>query len=141
MIDLMGLVTCNGNRAFDVTMLIGEGLLFNLYPAWMDAYSSSNVELKYFENPTAVAMTDLHACTQSPTLLPRDRGCHRLSLIVCCYPNTPHRRHRGLWRRDRVVDRVHHGHEAGHFGRGAGAGRGLRHRCRLQRTPATFLYL
>ena len=78
MIDLMGLVTCNGNRAFDVTMLIGEGLLFNLYPAWMDAYSSSNVELKYFENPTAVAMADLHACTQSPTLLPRDRGCHRL---------------------------------------------------------------
>jgi hypothetical protein len=63
MIDLMGLVTCNGNRAFDVTMLIGEGLLFNLYPAWMDAYLSSNIKLKYFENPTSLAIADLQACT------------------------------------------------------------------------------
>jgi hypothetical protein len=67
MIDLMGLITCNGNRAFDVTMLIGEGLLFNLYPVWMDAYLSSNVELKYFENPTSLAVADLDACTFSPS--------------------------------------------------------------------------
>jgi hypothetical protein len=65
MIDLMGLVTCNGNRAFDVTMLIGEGVLFNLYPAWMDAYLSSNIELKYFENPTSLAIADLQACTST----------------------------------------------------------------------------
>ena len=65
MIDLMGLVTCNGNRAFDVTMLIGEGVLFNLYPAWMDAYLSSNINLKYFENPTSLAIADLQACTST----------------------------------------------------------------------------
>jgi hypothetical protein len=81
MIDLMGLVTCNGNRAYDVTMLIGEGLLFNLYPAWMDSYSSSNIELKYFENPTTTAITDLIASTQ-PTTPPATSAA--AATVVCC---------------------------------------------------------
>jgi hypothetical protein len=66
MIDLLGTIKCNGVRAFAQTWLIGEGLEFNIYNAWMDAYVSSNVQLRYFENPTSVAIADLAACTASP---------------------------------------------------------------------------
>ena len=65
MIDLMGSIQCNGDRAFANTLLVGEGVFFNLYTSWMDAYLSSNIELKYFENPTALAIADLEACTPS----------------------------------------------------------------------------
>jgi hypothetical protein len=70
MIDLMGLITCNRDRAFDSTLLIGEGLLFNLYPAWMDAYLSSNIQLSYFESATATAISDFQACTDLLPPLP-----------------------------------------------------------------------
>jgi hypothetical protein len=59
MIDLMGTVLCNGERAFGLTWLIGEGLAFNLYNTWMSSYQSSNVLLRYFQNPTATAIADL----------------------------------------------------------------------------------
>jgi hypothetical protein len=59
----MGLVTCNQERAFDITLLIGEGLLFNLYTSWMDAFPSSSIQLKYFEASTSAAITDLSNCT------------------------------------------------------------------------------
>jgi hypothetical protein len=65
MIDLLGTVKCNGVRAFAETWLIGEGIEFNLYNAWMDVFTSSNVELRYFENPASVAVADLTACTAS----------------------------------------------------------------------------
>lgn len=57
---------CNGNHVFNVTMLIGKGLLFNLYLVWMDVYLLSNVQLKYFENPTSLAVTDLDTCVSAP---------------------------------------------------------------------------
>jgi hypothetical protein len=63
MIDLLGSVECNGNRAFDVTWLIGEGLAFNIYDSWMDNYQSSNILLRYFSKPPSVAIADLDACT------------------------------------------------------------------------------
>ncbi len=63
MIDLLGTVKCNGVRAFAETWLIGEGIEFNLYNAWMDVFTSSNVQLRYFANPASVAIADLTACT------------------------------------------------------------------------------
>jgi hypothetical protein len=65
MIDLLGTVKCNGVRAFAETWLIGEGIEFNLYNAWMDVFTSSNVKLRYFENSASVAIADLTACTAS----------------------------------------------------------------------------
>jgi hypothetical protein len=63
MIDLMGTVLCNGERAFGLTWLVGTGLAFNLYNTWMSSYQSSNIRLRYFANPTAVAIADLAGCT------------------------------------------------------------------------------
>jgi hypothetical protein len=87
MMDLMGTITCNGDRAFDLTELIGEGLSFNLYAAWMDAYLSSNIQLSYFENPSATAISDLEACTPTlplPLCLP---PCTHVQ--VCTFFQTP----------------------------------------------------
>ena len=58
----MGTVLCNQERAFSITWLIGEGLSFNLYTAWMADYLSDNIRLRYFENPTSIAIADMAAC-------------------------------------------------------------------------------
>ena len=69
MLDVMGKITCNGERAFALTWLVGEGLAFNLYSSWMDAYQSSNILLSYYQNPTSVAISDLAACIDTSSLI------------------------------------------------------------------------
>jgi hypothetical protein len=63
----MGNILCNQDRAFTITWLIGEGLSFNLYTVWMTEYLSSNIRLRYFQNPTSVAIADMSACTALPS--------------------------------------------------------------------------
>lgn len=63
MVDLLGTITCNGNRGFAQTWLVGEGREFNIYNVWMSVFASSNVKLRYFNNTGAAALADLSACT------------------------------------------------------------------------------
>lgn len=70
MIDLLGTVTCNGNRAFTLTWLIGEGVAFSLYDTWINAYLSSELRLRVYSNPTNVAKADLAQCA-----LPLTNSC------------------------------------------------------------------
>jgi hypothetical protein len=67
LIDLMGNIHCNQDRAFTITWLIGEGLSFNLYTVWMAEYLSGNIRLRYFQNPTSIAISDMGACMALPS--------------------------------------------------------------------------
>ncbi len=67
LINLIGTILCNQDRAFTITWLIGEGLSFNLYTVWMTEYLSSNIRLRYFQNPTSVAISDMSACKALPS--------------------------------------------------------------------------
>jgi hypothetical protein len=66
LIDNMGKIACNGERAFKLSWLIGEGLNFNLYTKWMDNYDNTKVRLRYFQGATSVAINDMAACTCPP---------------------------------------------------------------------------
>jgi hypothetical protein len=71
LIDNLGQIICNNERAFKLSWLIGEGLNFNLYTKWMDNYDSANIRLRYFQGATPVAIADMAACAfcfPSPTL-------------------------------------------------------------------------
>lgn len=69
LIDNLGRIICNNERAFKLSWLIGEGLNFNLYTKWMDNYNSANIRLRYFQGATPVAIADMAACTfYSPSI-------------------------------------------------------------------------
>jgi hypothetical protein len=48
LIDLLGAVQCNGQRAHSAEYLVGLGAPLSLYTAWSVAYSSLEVKAKYF---------------------------------------------------------------------------------------------
>lgn len=93
LIDLMGLIMCNSERAYGQTYLIGEGAQFNVYSAWMQEYASPDIRLRYFPGSDDAALNDLANCT-SATLL---------SLLFFVLM-TPHGRRRGLC----GIELIHH---------------------------------
>jgi hypothetical protein len=55
LIDLLGTVKCNGQKAHSAEYLIGMGSPISLYTAWAVAYSSVTVKIKYFATTSAQA--------------------------------------------------------------------------------------
>jgi hypothetical protein len=94
MIDLLGTIRCNGDRAFTETWLIGEGIEFNVYNAWIAGFTSSNTNLRYFENTAEEAIDNLIACTARTSFV-LTRASTRILTIAIFLSS----RRRGLWRK------------------------------------------
>jgi hypothetical protein len=134
LIDNLGKIMCNGERAFQLSWLIGEGLNFNLYTAWVDNFVNTNTRLRYFQGATNYAIQDMAQCSSPATHSSLTTLILTLLLewnVVECAASRQHR----LWR---------HQHSAHARATGPAARRraGAHHRilCRslLQRTPHAF---
>ncbi len=55
MIDWLGVVQCNGQRAHSAQYLVGTGTPLSIHMAWSVAYSSAEVRVKYFASTATQA--------------------------------------------------------------------------------------
>ncbi len=70
MIDSLGTITCNGERAYPQATLIGIGGAFSIFPKWASNFESRAFKMKYFTTAfSALAIEKMIDGTYSQHLL------------------------------------------------------------------------
>ncbi len=67
MIDRLSGFTCNGEKAFNVSVLTGVGTYLNLFASLADAYESQTFKVKYFPLGVAAGKLELFAGSYNST--------------------------------------------------------------------------
>ncbi len=67
MIDRLSRFTCNGEKAFNVSVLTGVGTYLNLFSGLADAYEIQTFRVKYFPVGAAAGKLELFAGSYNST--------------------------------------------------------------------------
>ncbi len=58
---MLGTFYCNGEKIFNVNVLMGIGTSQSIFSSWAQSYESSTFKMKYFETSTDSAIEEMAA--------------------------------------------------------------------------------
>ncbi len=59
--DTISTLTCNGEKVFNVNVLMGIGPPLSVFSSWTQGFESSGVKMKYFQVSSEVALQEMAA--------------------------------------------------------------------------------